>query len=123
MRLLESDFSSFQVITASLIFLMGDFVGVRKRFLASCWLIVDPPDLNLPAFRSFSIAFCMASRSKPSCCQNLSSSAIMAALAMYGEIREYGTQTWLTLRFFFLVAHSASLYSIMALFFGFSFAR
>src|SRR3990172_8159706 len=98
MRLLESERSSFQVITASLIFLIGDFVGVRKRFLASCWLMVEPPALNFPALRSFSIAFWMASTSKPSCCQNLSSSAIMAALAMYGEIREYGTQTWLTLR-------------------------
>src|SRR3972149_7979446 len=123
MRLLESVRSSFQVITASLIFLTGDFLGVRKRFLASCWLMVEPPDLNFPAFRSFSMAFWIASRSKPSCCQNLSSSAIMAAFAMYGEIREYGTQTWLILRFFFLAAHSASLYSIMAVFLGFSFAR
>jgi len=51
----------------------------RKRFLASCWLMVEPPATRRPFFRFFSTAVWMPSTSKPSCSRNLASSAATMA--------------------------------------------
>ena len=42
-RTLEEAFANAVLATASLIFLMIDFSGLRKSILASCWVMVLPP--------------------------------------------------------------------------------
>ena len=67
----------------------------RNRFLAVCWLMVLAPRTRLPR-ALWSIAFSIASRSKPGCVAKCWSSAAITASGRCGEICARSRQSWAT---------------------------
>jgi hypothetical protein len=75
------------VMRASCPFRHGVRSAERKRFFASCCEMVEAPITTLPSRRFFSIAFSMASQSKPSWSTKRASSAATIARFRWLEIR------------------------------------
>ncbi len=75
------------VITASWSLRKGLRDAERNRFLASCWLMVEPPATMRPFLRFLSTAFSMPSQSKPSWARKRLSSAAMTARFRCTETR------------------------------------
>src|SRR5687768_11329927 len=100
MRFLPRSSSSQRAATSSRSLRTGFLCVVKKRFLASCWVMVLPPREKRHFFRSSSNDFWTASQSTPSCPKNFWSSDESTACTRWRDTRESGTHdcTWRTVR-------------------------